>query len=157
MARLKPGDVFEVKIKGKKHYFQYLTNDSNCLNGNVIRCFDIKIDIEQPFDINSLINTKVSFFDHTLINLGIKLKFWEKVGNLPLPKDFKMPFFRSTPDSGARVEKSYKWYIWEPSGEEIFIGELKQEYASLPYAAVSPPLVLVEQIETGIDKFKRPS
>jgi hypothetical protein len=156
MTKLKQGDIFEISSNGKKYYFQYIVNDKNCLSGNVIRCFNYSSDEKIPTDINILKDLQTFFYIQTLISWGIKLKLWKKIGNIPLPSDFKIPFFRGTDDVYIEVKKSYKWYIWQPNGAKQFIGELKNEYKSFPIAGVMGPLVLVKMIEAGHDYSLHP-
>lgn len=156
MAKLKQGDIFEINSNGKKYYFQYIINDKNCLNGNVIKCFNYCSVEKTPIDINMLKDLKTFFFMQTYISWGIKLKLWKSIGNIPLPSDFIMPFFKHTGDVYSEVKKSNKWYIWQPNGAKQFVGELKNEYKSFPYAGVMGPIALVKIIEAGHDYFLHP-
>jgi hypothetical protein len=156
MTKLNQGDIFEINSNGKRYYFQYVVNDKNNLNGNVIRCFNYFSDEKTPVDINTLRNLHTFFFMQTYIAWGIKLKLWKKIGNIPLPPDFIMPFFKHTGDVYSEVKKSNKWYVWQPNGVKQYVGELKNEYKLFPYAAVMHPIALVKIIEAGHDYYLIP-
>lgn len=75
------GDVFSVRVDGNcKYYFQYIANDMSQLNSSVIRIFCKKYPIDYEPVIDDIIKDKVLFYSHTVLSVGIRLGYWEKVG-----------------------------------------------------------------------------
>ena len=157
MPRIKQGNIYEVCTDdGKKHYFQYVTTDSECLQGDVIRVFDYVINSNDQMQLEELKKSPTKFFFQTYISLGEKWKLWKKVAHLPLPDDFEMPYFRESADLYIETKKSYKWYIGKPNEKRIFVGELNEEQKSFPYDGVNDPDAAVKMIKAGYDYEKYP-
>ena len=155
MIHVKQGDIFEVKIKDKKHFFRFIVRDLKCLSSDVIQCFDYSMDIGENINLAIIPTLNTLFYIHTVVSAGIKLKLWERVGNVPLQQDFEMPFFIKTFDTG--IEKSFQWYVGQPNQEKRFIGELPESYGTYTYDAMYHPINVVKYIEMGFIASKRPS
>ncbi|MBN2754098.1 MAG: hypothetical protein JXR81_04445 [Candidatus Goldbacteria bacterium] len=154
--KIKIGDVFVAFVEDKKIYFRYIADDENCLGGNLIEIYNFEsVNSETEKNMEKIFNSGVKFYLLTFIKLGLKHRLWKKIGfsNVELTD---IPFLRSSDDYGTGSPKSYKWWIWKPSGERIFIGELKEEYKSYPYAAVKPPLTTIEYFKLGKDHSNYP-
>jgi hypothetical protein len=153
---IKPGDVFETVVENKKRYLQYLINDDNCLNANVIRVFKYVGELNDHVDLQRIVQSSVDFFCHSYMKGGVSMNVWKKIGNAPLPKDFELPTFRQTNEVASVVSKSYQWFIWKVGEQRRRIGELTDEYRALPVAGVTHPLDINKRIQTGINGFKYP-
>jgi hypothetical protein len=158
MRGLKEGDIFEVATDGTKQFIQYLATDSSCLNGHVVRAFDYEVGKGDAYSLDEVVKKPIKFYTHTIIQAGVKLNVWKKVGNVPLGKDFKLPKFRQSEDYGnPEIKKSYKWYFWEVSGPTVDIGELTDDYSRLSVGGLKHSLAILEWLKTGKDIFKYPS
>ncbi len=95
----KIGDVFAVKLdNGCKKYFQLVDFDLTQLNSDVIRIFKTEYSANTVPVLTEVINNDVDFYAHCITVFGIKLGFWEKVGNMPDVGSVDV-LFRSSSDS----------------------------------------------------------
>ena len=157
MRGLKEGDIFEVPTDGSKQFLQYIATDKSCLNGQVVRAFDYELRLNETCPLEELVKKSIKFHTHTMLQAGVKLNVWKKIGNVPLAKDFKLPVFRHTEDTRhPGIKKSYKWYIWEVNGPTIDIGELTDNYSSLSVGGLTHPLDIVKRLKTGKDVLEYP-
>jgi hypothetical protein len=145
---LAPGDIFEIPIIAKKHYIQYLMNDSTLFNANVVRVFDCETSFGQSIDLKDVVKSRVRFHTHVMIKGGVKLCGWFKIGNIPLEPSFSPPLFRATDDAYADVRKSTNWYVWQACNEIKKIGRLSDKYKNIDYGSVFHPIDVGKWIET---------
>jgi hypothetical protein len=157
MRGLKAGDLFEVSIDGTKQFIQYLSTDKSCLNGHVVRVFDHAVNLNEPYQLEELVKKPIKFYTHTILQAGVKLGVWKKVGNVPLGSNFNLPFFRHTEDArDPKIKKSNKWYIWQVNGSTIDIGQLTDDHAHLSVGGLTHPLDIVKRLKTGEDVLEYP-
>lgn len=152
------GDIFEVHNNNeKKFFFQYLTDDDRCLMGNVIQVFDYEMSINETVDISELLKSRIKFNTHIYIKRGIAEKLFKKIGNLSLPRNFEMPWFKNYEAIDFVPEVKTGWTVWQVNGKEKYLGkvELPNEYKELPFAGVKPPETILEWYETGENPYKR--
>lgn len=77
----KIGDVFCIEFEGGfKCYFQYICNDLEQLNSSVIRVFKTHYSLDDNPKIEDILTDDIAFYAHTVLNFGIKLDGWYKVG-----------------------------------------------------------------------------
>ena len=96
-ASTKIGDVFSVGIdNNSKKYFQYVANDLTQLNSDVIRAFKKVYPINAKHELSEIVSGEVEFFAHCVTKLGLKMKFWEKVGNIVLVSWDQLSDFSAT-------------------------------------------------------------
>lgn len=154
-----PGDIFEVyKNDGKKFFFRYLADDDRCLMGNVIQVFNYETDINKTVGIDELLKLETKFNAHVYLKRGMSEKLFKKIGNRPLPRRFKMPWFKHYEgDLDFMPEYKSGWYVWQVNGKEKYLGkvELPKKYEELSFDGVRPPDTILEWYETGEDPFKR--
>lgn len=74
------GEVFCVEVDGIKRFFQYISNDSSCLNSSVIRVFKTKYTMDYVPIIENIVSDKVEFYAHTIIRVAIETGICYKVG-----------------------------------------------------------------------------
>lgn len=150
------GDIFEVKIdESKKKYFQYIANDMAQLGSDVIRVFKSTYNINEKVDISLVISDEIEFYTHCIIKVGIKLSFWEKVGNSPELGAFNHILFRNTNDYGIKagqepVKVSNDWYVWKINDTQFTrVGKLEGDNTKAEIGLVFNPRSIVNRMKTG--------
>lgn len=155
MARIitKIGDVYSANIGfNKKKYFQYIANDLTQLNSNVIRGFKKEYSIDDKPNLMEIIRDEVSFYAHCMIRLGIKMNFWEKIGNIKDIGDFQNILFKLTNDALRKVgepmiTKSNNWYVWKINQPFKTIGAMTEKYKAADIGFVINPRGIVEKLK----------
>jgi hypothetical protein len=147
----KIGDVFTVKIDERsKKYFQYIVNDLTQLNSDVIRAFKKVYSIEDNPSLAEIIMDEVAFYAHCITKLGVKMGYWEKVGNIREVGTFGHVFFRSTNDYGnPSIKVSHDWWIWKINREQVRVGKLVGPYRNAEIGVVKNPKSIVHRMRTG--------
>lgn len=156
----KIGDIFCVEINNNsKRYFQYITNDSKQLNSDVIRVFKKLYPIELQTDLLDIINDEIFFYAHCVTKWGVKLNYWDKVGNVKEVGEFNHILFRDTNDYGIRkggehIKISNNWYVWRIGDNEFErVGELVGDNRNAEIGMVINPESIVYKIVNGIYDF----
>ncbi|WP_020404500.1 hypothetical protein [Gracilimonas tropica] len=157
--RITKGDVFEVPLKGNiKGYFQYMMIDETQLNSEVIRVFKDKFEMNQTINLEDLQKSKIDFYAHVNIKLGIKMSLWCKIGNLKIPTNLERPRFRDSLDYGnPEVTTSEEWYIWELNKDFEKVGILNDEQKGYDIGIVVTPPDIVEKMNSGKYSFVYPT
>jgi hypothetical protein len=154
----KIGDLYVVKIDDtSKKYFQYIADDINQLNSNVIRAFNTAYPLEEEPNLSEVIQQDVAFYSHCFIRVGLKFDFWDKAGNVPEIGNLDHILFRRSSDYGdPKVDISYKWWVWKINERSQYVGELKGEARKAEDGVVMDPLSIVHRMRTGQDRDFRP-
>lgn len=164
MARIstKIGDVFSVRLDdSSKKYFQYVSNDLTQLNSDVIRVFKKAYPINEAPDLRKVVEGEVEFYAHCVTKWGVKLDFWEKVGNVNnIGKSETL--FRDTNDYGSKpgeqVKVSHNWYVWRTNDADFTqVGKLEGEHQKAEIGIVISPDSIVHRIRTGKYDFIYPA
>lgn len=122
---IKSGDIFKVKISDNEAcYLQYLANDINQLNGNVIRIFKDRYKNEDTPSAEKIINGKIDFYCHVFLKRGVHLGFWTKYAHSDNVGDLKQVYFKNYIDA---LPWSTYWYAWN-----IYDNTLKEYKKSNP-------------------------
>lgn len=151
----KIGDVFAVKLdNGCKKYFQLVDFDLTQLNSDVIRIFKKEYSANTVPVLTEVINNDVDFYAHCITVFGIKLGFWEKVGNMPDVGSIDV-LFRSSSDS-PKTKISNNWWIWKVNEPQQYVGKLEGENKFAEIGSVIPPDSIVYRIKTGRYDFVYP-
>lgn len=143
------GDIFSVKIDDHtKKYFQYVANDLTQLNSDVIRAFKKAYRVEETPVLSDVISDDIDFYAHCVTSLGIKLGFWEKVGNIA-DVEIVNVFFKGTNDYGGKlgeepIRVSSNWYVWKINEDFIRIGKLEGIYKDSFAGLVINPKGIIE-------------
>ncbi len=155
-SKTKIGDVFSVKIEsvGKK-YFQYIISDLTQLNSDVIRVFKKVYPINDNPDLSEIVNGEVEFYAHCVTRLGLKMGYWESVGNIMSVVNFDNVLFRSSGDN-PQTKVSQNWWVWKINEEQKPVGKLKAENRKAEIGSVIPPDSIVHRIRTGKYDFVYP-
>lgn len=156
MANTKIGDVFLAKLDDKtKKYFQYIANDFTQLNSDVIRVFKKEYPLDADPDLSEVVKGEVEFYAHCVTKLGIKLGYWEKVGNVSEVGKTDHILFRSSGDD-PKTKVSHNWWIWKIGEEQKPVGKLQGDNRKAEIGSVIPPDSLVHRMRTGEYDFVYP-
>ena len=156
ISNTKIGDVFSVAIdNNSKKYFQYVVSDLTQLNSDVIRAFKEVYPIKSKPDLPEIVNGEVEFYAHCVTRLGLKMKFWEREGNIAEVGNFKKVLFRSSGDN-AQTKISHNWWVWKINEEQKPVGKLDGENRKAEIGSVIPPDSIVYRIQTGEYDFVYP-
>lgn len=162
-ANTKIGDVFFVKIDGNsKKYLQYIISDLTQLNSDVIRVFKTVYSIKTNPDLSEIVKGEVEFYAHCVTKLGIKMGYWESVGNIADIGKTDHILFKGTQDYGHKlgekpVRVSHNWYVWK-IGDADFkrVGKLIGENQKAEIGLVINPASIVHRMQTGKYDFVYP-
>ena len=105
----KKGDVFSIDTDCGKRYIQYICNDINQLNGNVISVFKDETLKE------------VDFYIHTTVAAGVKFFGWQKIGKQPIPDISDIVFFT---EIVVHNNADVNWRVWTISGTDAYVKDL---------------------------------
>jgi hypothetical protein len=161
-ANTKIGDVFSVAIdNNSKKHFQYVVSDLTQLNSDVIRAFKETYPIKANPDLSEIVNGEVEFYAHCVTKLGLKMKFWEKVGNIAEVGKTDHILFRDTNDAGSKpgeqIKISHKWYVWKINDHDFTrVGKLEGENRKAEMGIVISPDSIVHRMQTGKYDFVYP-
>lgn len=150
----KIGDIFSVKIsKTEKKYFQLIAFDLTQLNSDVIRSFKEIYSIDEKPDLLKILAGEVQFYAHCVTNIGVKMGYWDKVGNVKDVGEIVSIIFRGSSDYGRYPGQriiSEDWYVWKLNKDTIKVGILKGEYQKAEIGLVFSPDTIVYRMRTGV-------
>jgi hypothetical protein len=155
--RIKNGDMFSAVIdENNKKYFQYVANDLTQLNSAVIRVFKKYYSVNEKPDLNKIINDEIDFYAHVVLGLGIKLKYWNKVGNVTDVGKVDVLFRDSSDYGNPNVKISNNWWIWRINEPMKSVGKLKGTNQRAELGLVISPDSIVHRMRTGKHDFVYP-
>jgi hypothetical protein len=155
-ANTKTGDVFSVKIDdNSKKYLQYIISDLTQLNSDVIRVFKKIYPLSANPDLSEIVKGEVEFYAHCVTKLGIKMGYWECVGNITDVGKFNV-LFRSSGDN-PQTKVSQNWWVWKINEEQKQVGKLEGENQKAEIGSVIPPDSIVHRMQTGKYDFIYPA
>lgn len=161
-AYTRTGDVFLVKIDDKsKKYFQYIVSDLAQLNSDVIRAFKKVYPINANPDLSEIVSGEVEFYAHCVTKLGLKMGYWESVGNISDVGKIDHILVRDTNDVGSKpgeqIKISCKWYVWKINDNDFTrVGKLEGENRKAEIGIVISPDSIVHRMQTGKYDFVYP-
>jgi len=148
------GDVFVVKLdEDHKKYLQYVATDSSDLGSDVVRAFEKLYLMNENPSLSEIVRGEIQFYAHCVAKWGIKLGFWEKIGNAPFDK--VTVWFRDSGDD-PQTKVSNNWWVWKINEERKKVGELKGKYQNAEIGSVIPPDSIVHRMRTGKYDFIYP-
>jgi hypothetical protein len=155
MARTntKIGDVFSVKIdENNMKYFQLVAFDLTQLNSDVIKAFKKLYPLNTEPDLSEIVSGDVEFYAHGVTKLGLKMNFWECVGNISDIGDITNILFRDANDYGSKpgeqIKVSHKWHIWRINDKNFTnVGTLEGENRKAYVGLVINPLGIIELLK----------
>jgi hypothetical protein len=151
-ANTKIGDVFSVKLEDNcKKYFQLIAFDLTQLNSDVIRAFKTVYPINTTPDLSEVVIGEVEFYAHCVTKWGIKLGYWEKVGNIVDVGRCDV-LFRDTNDYGSKlgiepIKISSNWYVWKINEKFEHIGKLEGIYKDSFIGIIINPQGIIELLK----------
>jgi len=151
-VQLAIGDVFEVPLgDNSKGYFQFIAIDDSQLRSDVIRVFSRRCSQSDEPELNDIVQDRVEFYAHCVINVGIKGDYWRKAGRINISDiEAGKVLFRSTLDFGRSwIDVSNRWEVWRISQPRKFVGELPKSLVSAEYGTVFPPYEIVYRMKYG--------
>jgi hypothetical protein len=126
------------------------------LNSSVIRAFKKKYQNDEALNLNELVNDEVDFFVHVFLRNGLKLGYWNKVGNVSEIGELDM-LFRDSNDYGKpQIKVSENWHIWKINEPFVNVGKLEGKNRDAEIGIVIPPHVIVRRMQTGKYDFVYP-
>jgi hypothetical protein len=150
----KIGDVFSAKIDdNNKKYFQYIISDQTLLNSDVIRAFKEVYPIKAEPNLSQIVKGEVDFYTHCVTKIGLKMNFWEFVGNIKEIGSTTDILFRATDDYAWKdgegpIKVSKKWHIWHINDNDFTrVGSLKGENRKANIGMVINPLGIIELLK----------
>lgn len=158
----KIGDVFSVELDyGSKKYFQLIAYDKTQLNSDVIRAFKTVYPCGFKPNLLDIVNDDIDFYAHCVTKFGVKMRLWEKIGNIVEVGDFSKILFRDTSDYGVAkdeeiIKLSHNWYIWHINEEFTDVGNLEGENRKAEIGVIINPYSIVNRIKTGFYDFIYP-
>jgi|CXWL01.1.fsa_nt_gi hypothetical protein len=158
----KIGDIFSVNVDKKiKKFFQLIAFDLTQLNSDVIRSFKKEYPTNAVPNLAEIVTGQVEFYAHCVTKWGVKLDYWEKVGNSLDVGNIDHILFRDTPDYGVKygeepIRTSYRWYVWHIGDSDFTrVGKLEGENRKAEIGLVINPQSIVHRMRTG--KFDLPN
>lgn len=149
----KIGDIFSAQISDKsKKFIQLIASDISQLNSDVIRAFEKEYPLNASPDVEEIAKGEVDFYAHCVTKWGIKLGYWEKVGNISDVGNLDHILFRDTNDYGEKevIKISHKWYIWRIGDLDFTrVGKLEGENRNAEIGLVINPASIVQRLQTG--------
>ena len=155
-ANTKIGDVFSVKIDdNSKKYLQYIISDLTQLNSDVIRAFKKVYPIDANPELSEIVKGEIEFYAHCVTKWGIKLGYWEKVGNIADVGKTDHILFRDSGDYGnPQIKVSQDWWVWKINEDQKRVGKLIGENQKAEIGLVINPESIVYRMRTGEYDFK---
>lgn len=145
MRKIQPGDIFQVNLSNEEiSYIQYIKQDIYYLDSDLIRIYNYR-NIKK-LSLDELINIDFIQYYRTWIKHGIKNKILQKMGNIKLESNIKIPLFKQ---ENSDLLSENKWIVWDNDGNKKFFKELPVQYENLPLASIVEPSFLVKIIELG--------
>jgi len=147
------GDVFSTQLNEEsKKFFQYIVSDLTQLNSDVIRAFKRIYPLDFQPNLSEIVNDEVDFYAHCDTKHGVKLKLWEKVGNVANVGDFTNIIFRDTEDYGIKLGEepiliSNTWYVWKVNGSFSDVGKVEGKNRDAYVGLVINPYGIVELLK----------
>jgi len=145
MAKLKLGDVVEIKTGKGLNYAQYAHRHKQY--GALLRVFDNSYDT-RPSDFGELIKSKLRFMCFFPLSTAVDQGIVSIIDNVALPLEAeKFPTFRAGIVDPA-TRKVVVWWLWDGKNERR-VGELTAEQRKLSIRGVWNDTLLIERIESG--------
>ena len=144
----KIGDVFVALIDNTyKVYFQYIVNDLEQLNSDVIRVFKKRYSKGEQPSLLEIIKGEIDFYAHCVTNFGIKQGYWEKIGNIKELGDFSQVLFCSKKEwPNKDIDE---WYIWQINKKRKYVGSLKNNKKKIYIGLIFVPQNIIYKIKNG--------
>lgn len=148
MAKVKIGDIIEIKTKKGFSYAHYTHNEEDFCN--LIQVKEGFYD-KRPENFGDVARSPTTLITYFPLEISIKKKDVDIVTNVPVPQKYsEFPLIR-IPGFDLKTGKITKWYLWDGNGglwDNQPIKNLTEEQKKLPIRQICPLNSLVEKIET---------
>ncbi len=150
--RLMKGDVFRIRMSGDDFCFmQYLANDINQLNGEVVRVFRKRYKAYEKPAVEDIVAGPVDFYTHVFVKNGIHEGFWEKYGYSKDLGNLRNVFFTTYHREFMGNDPFY--YIWRVSSKDWVRGlrydRIPSLFCNAYEGSYGPPSKIMMKIMTG--------
>ena len=146
--KIKYGDIFKVKISDNEVcYLQYLANDINQLNGDVIRVFKDRYKDEDTPSPEEVINGEIDFYCHVFLKRGVQLGFWTQYAHSDNVGDLKKVYFKNYIDALPWSTYWYAWNIYDSNPKEY--KKLPRRFQNAFWGTLFQPSTVFHKITTG--------
>ncbi len=146
--KIKYGDIFKVKISDNEVcYLQYLANDINQLNGDVIRVFKDRYKDEDTPSPEEVINGEIDFYCHVFLKRGVQLGFWTQYAHSDNVGDLKKVYFKNYIDSFPCMTYWHAWNIYD--SKLIEYKKLPRRFQNAFWGTLFQPSTVFHKITTG--------
>ncbi len=146
--KIKYGDIFKVKISDNEVcYLQYLANDINQLNGDVIRVFKDRYKDEDTPSPEEVINGEIDFYCHVFLKRGVQLGFWTQYAHSDNVGDLKKIYFKNYIDSFPCMTYWHAWNIYD--SKLIEYKKLPRRFQNAFWGTLFQPSTVFHKITTG--------
>lgn len=147
MAKIKYGDLFQIKTSKGLAYFQCV-KETSATECEVIRILPGVFESTDNINLNALIELKEVFFVQFPLKYALKQNVIKLIGNYPVPKDVQLPkFYR---DKHIVKNEFVSWHIINSDTLHIrSVKELSEDEKKLSPAGIWNDTLLAERIAEG--------
>ena len=147
MARVKIGDIIEIKTKTGLFYAQYTHRDPEYVE--LIQVAKVRFD-KRPDSLEDIVNAETGIITFFPVNIAVHRKIFPVIGNIPVPKKRQQfPLFRVAgfPDKKGKVKQ---WWFWngDEAWPEVPVKKLTDEQKRLPIEGIWNDTLLIERLES---------
>ena len=145
MARIKMGDIIEIRTPEAFAYAQYINRHQRY--GALIRVYSQLRDC-RPTDMSEVLEGDVQFMCFFPLQAAINREIVSAIGNVGVPADAsEFPVFRAGVVDPA-TGKVGVWWFWDGE-KEWRVGSLSEEQRSMPIRGVWNDTILIERVVSG--------
>lgn len=146
--RKKQGDIFKVKISDDDvRYLQYVANDINLMNGNMVRVFKRRYTENDTPSPDEIVDDEIDFYCHVVLKWGVERGFWTKYGNSKDVGDLKKVFFKSYTEELSPAYPAF-WSIWTIY-KYTERKKLPKRFKDAYWGIIFQPATIVHKMKTG--------
>ena len=148
MAKVKIGDIIEVKTNIGYFYAQYTHQDST--HGALIQLTKNNFE-KRPANLDDVANAEVGIITFFPLNIAVQRQIFPVIGNAPISRNRqKFPVFRVRGDiDKERNVKQWRFWDGQNAWPDFWIKELNDEQKNLPIRCIWNDTLLIERLESG--------
>ena len=147
-VRKKHGDIFKVRISDDDvRYLQYVADDINQLNGNVIRVFKRRYTGNDAPSPDEIVDDEIDFYCHVILKWGVERGFWTKYGSSKDVGELKKVFFKDYIEELPPLYPAF-WRIWTIY-KYTERRRLPKRFKDAYWGIIFQPATIVHKMKTG--------
>lgn len=140
--------IFKVKISDDDvRYLQYVADDINQLNGNVIRVFKRRYTGNDTPSPDGIVDDEIDFYCHVILKWGVERGFWTKYGSSKDVGDLKKIFFKDYIEELPPLHSAF-WRIWTIY-KYTERRKLPRRFKDAYWGIIFQPATIVHKMKTG--------